>query len=72
MNFTAYVEEQLHLHPSTQPRDVIKQCYQAAKELLQSILILFFHFLLIKLFLFFGFGFIFERYPTFCLRNSYS
>lgn len=31
MNFTAYVEEQLHLHPSTQPRDVIKQCYQAAK-----------------------------------------
>ena len=31
MNFTAYVEEQLRLHPSTQPRDVIKQCYQAAK-----------------------------------------
>ncbi len=31
MNFTAYVKEQLHLHPSTQPRDVIKQCYQAAK-----------------------------------------
>ena len=37
MNFTAYVEEQLHLHPATQPRDVIKQCYQAAKELLQSL-----------------------------------
>ena len=31
MNFTAYVEEHLHLHPSTQPRDVIKQCYQAAR-----------------------------------------
>ena len=31
MNFTAFVEEQLQLHPSTQPRDVIKQCYQAAK-----------------------------------------
>ena len=31
MNVTAYVEEQLRLHPSTQPRDVIKQCYQAAK-----------------------------------------
>lgn len=31
MNFTAYVKEQLRLHPSTQPRDVIKMCYQAAK-----------------------------------------
>ena len=31
MNFTAYVEEQLRLHPSIQPRDVIKQCYQAAR-----------------------------------------
>lgn len=31
MDFTTYVEEQLRLHPATQPQDVIKQCYQAAR-----------------------------------------
>lgn len=31
MNFTAYVEEQLRLHPAAQPQDVIKMCYQAAR-----------------------------------------
>ena len=31
MNFTAYVEEQLRLHPAAQSQDVIKMCYQAAR-----------------------------------------
>ncbi|MBQ4581493.1 MAG: hypothetical protein IJA83_12615 [Clostridia bacterium] len=31
MDFTACLLEQLRLHPSTQPRDVIKMCYQAAR-----------------------------------------
>ena len=30
MNFTHYLTEQLHAHPSIQPRDIVKQCYQAA------------------------------------------
>ncbi len=31
MTFTTCLQEQLRLHPSTQPRDVIKHCYQAAR-----------------------------------------
>lgn len=31
MEFTACLREQLRLHPSIQPRDVIKLCYQAAR-----------------------------------------
>ena len=31
MTFTACLQEQLRLHPSAQPRDVIKLCYQAAR-----------------------------------------
>ncbi len=30
MNFEYYLTEQLKLHPATQPRDILKQCYQAA------------------------------------------
>lgn len=31
MNFTTYLSEQLQLHPSMQPQDVLKLCYQAAR-----------------------------------------
>ncbi len=31
MDFTTCLQEQLRLHPSMQPRDVIKLCYQAAR-----------------------------------------
>ena len=31
MDFTTCLREQLRLHPSMQPRDVIKLCYQAAR-----------------------------------------
>lgn len=31
MDFTACLQQQLRLHPSIQPRDVIKMCYQAAR-----------------------------------------
>lgn len=31
MSFTDHLQEQLRLHPSIQPQDVIKLCYQAAK-----------------------------------------
>ena len=30
MNFTYYLQEQIQHHPSTEPRDILKQCYQAA------------------------------------------
>lgn len=30
MNFEHYLMEQIHMHPSMQPRDVVKLCYQAA------------------------------------------
>ena len=40
MGFETYFREQLHNHPSAQPRDVVKLCYQAAfgaEHLLQDI-----------------------------------
>ena len=31
MDFIACLQEQLHLHPAMQPRDVLQLCYQAAR-----------------------------------------